>query len=93
MTPRNPWIGILWAVISTLILGMAGASIWLASFYYPRGDSPQPGPVDLFFQQLVSIMVLPGMLVGFAALAGLLFLHARRRARRHVLHRKAARES
>ena len=88
MKRRNPWIGILWAITAVLIVGMVGADIWQASFYYPRGGTPLPGPIVSFFQELANVFVLPGMLVGFATLAGLLFFHARRRA-----HRVAARSS
>jgi hypothetical protein len=79
---HNPWIGALWATGIVLVLAAVGGRIWLSSFYFPPLSVLPTGPILSFFMQLTDMMVLPGLLVGFATIAGLLFLHARNRARR-----------
>ncbi len=83
---RNPWLGLLWAVAIVLIIGSYSAGVWQATFYYPPPGQPNPGPVVVFFQQLIDAVRFPALTVGFATVGGLLFLHARnhaRKARRH----------
>lgn len=82
MSRRNPWIGTLWAIGVVLALGALGARVWLTSFYFPPLSTSPNGPVLSFFMQLADMMVLPGLLVGFGTIAGLLFLQARNHARR-----------
>jgi hypothetical protein len=43
-----------------------------------------------FFQQLADAVVSPALYVGFGTIAGLLFLHARGRARRSSENRRPA---
>ena len=83
MRRRNPWIGALWAIGVVFIFGAVGARVWLSSFYFPPLVTSQNGPVLAFVMQLADMMVLPGLLVGFAMIAGLLFLHAQNHAQRN----------
>lgn len=82
MRRHNPWIRALWAIGVVLVLAAVCGRIWLSSFYFPPLSVLPNGPILSFFMQLTDMMVLPGLLVGFATIAGLLFLHARNRARR-----------
>lgn len=83
MSRRNPWIGTLWAIGGVLVMGSVGARIWLSSFYFPPLSTMPNGPVLSFFMQLADMMVLPGLLVGFGTIAGLLSLQARNHARQN----------
>lgn len=83
MRRRNPWVGVLWSIGVVLILGAVGARIWLSSFYFPPLVTSQNGPVLAFVMQLADMLVLPGLLVGFGTITGLLFLHARNHAHRN----------
>ena len=82
MRRHNPWTGALWAIGVVLILAAVGGRIWLSSFYFPPLSVLPTGPILSFLMQLTDMMVLPGLLVGLGTLTGLLFLHARNRARR-----------
>jgi hypothetical protein len=84
MRKRNPWIGALWSSVAVLIVGAFAAQLWQASFWYPSPTDVSPGPVVVFFQQLADAVVSPALYVGFGTLGALLFLHARRHARRRT---------
>ncbi|MBB5632989.1 hypothetical protein BKA04_001212 [Cryobacterium mesophilum] len=82
MRKRNPWIGALWFCAVVLVLGAFAAQVWQASFWYPSATDVSPGPVVRFLQQIADALVSPALYVGFGTIGGLLFLHARNRARR-----------
>lgn len=84
MRRHNPWIGALWLCATGLIVAGFSARVWQTSFWYPSSSEVSPGPVVVFFQQLADAVVSPALYVGFGTIAGLLFLHARQRARRRA---------
>ena len=63
------------------VLRASLADLFLVSVVVRGG---RPGPVVVFFQQLADAVVSPALYVGFGTIAGLLFLHARQRARRRA---------
>lgn len=82
MRRRNPWIGILWSIGIILVVVAYAAGVWQSTFYYPPPGRPDPGPVVDFLQSLGDVLKGPALLVGFATIVGLLFLHARNHARK-----------
>ncbi|HNP16113.1 MAG TPA: hypothetical protein PKI99_06605 [Terrimesophilobacter sp.] len=82
MRKHNPWIGALWAIGVVLVVGAYSAGVWQSTFFYPPPGRPDPGPVVEFFQALADVLKGPSLLAGFSTIAGLLFLHARKHARR-----------
>lgn len=90
MTRRNPWIGALWSCAIVLIVAAFSARLWQTSFWFRSPAESSPGPVVVFLQQLADAVVSPALYVGFGTIAGLLFLHARGRARRSSENRRPA---
>lgn len=78
----NPYSASLWLIGVVFIGAGAGLRVWTASFYYGPNYALRWGPELAFLSQLADMMVLPLLMVGFATIAGLLFLHARNRAQR-----------
>lgn len=76
MKRRNPWIVLLWAIGSVLVIGATALQIWTASYYFGAVSSETNDPVQRFLRQLAEAVALPGVMVGFATIVGLLFLHA-----------------
>jgi hypothetical protein len=80
MTRRNPWAVLLWVIGCVLVVGAGALQAWTAQVYFdPAGT--EPGVVQSFFLLLAGAIAPPAALVGVATMAGLLFLHARRRSR------------
>jgi hypothetical protein len=84
---RNPWIVLLWVIGSVLVVGATALQIWTASFYFGAVPSETNDPAQRFLRQLAEIVALPGVMVGFATIAGLLFLHAWRHSHSTVSRR------
>lgn len=79
---HNPWILMLWVFGVALIVASWSGTIWQSSFFTGYSNEQNVGPVVEFLQRLVDTMSYPTMIVGFATIAGLLFLHARNHARK-----------
>ena len=77
---HNPWIGVLWAIAVVLIVAAFAAGVWQSSFYYQSSEMQNVGPVVEFVQRVVDAVQYPAVMVGFATIGGLLFLHARNHA-------------
>ncbi len=84
MSRRNPWLGALWSIAAVLIVGALAAQFWVASFYYQESVTGPGTEVINVLQQLADTLVMPAFIVGFATVAGLLFLHARNHAKNHA---------
>lgn len=81
MIRRNPWTALLWVIGCVLVAGAAVLQAWTAQIYFQPAATDPENPVQSFFLLLADAITLPAALVGFATMAGLLFLHARRRTR------------
>jgi hypothetical protein len=81
MIRRNPWMALLWVIGCVLVLGTAGMQTWTAWFYFQTDLAVVGDPVLTTLAQIAGALALPAALVGIATVAGLLFLHAKRRAR------------
>jgi hypothetical protein len=81
MTRRNPWTALLWVIGCVLVVGAAALQGWTAQVYFQAAATEPENPVQSFFLLLAGAIAPPAALVGVATMAGLLFLHARRRSR------------
>lgn len=82
MRKYNLWIGSLWVVGIVLVVTGYGAGLWQSTFYYAPLEVAPASPVILFLQELADVMKGPALMVGFATIGGLLFLHARNHVRK-----------
>lgn len=81
MIRRTPWTALLWVIGCVLVVGSAALQAWTAQIYFQPVAPDPDDPVQNFLLQLAGAITLPAALVGIATMAGLLFLHARRRTR------------
>lgn len=71
----NPWVKVLWVIVPVLIIGGLVGQIWAQSLNF--GAPATPDAFTNYIIPAIAYSVCPGMVqVGFAALAGVVFLYA-----------------
>ena len=87
---HNSWIGALWALGIVLVVAGWACIGWQYSFYYQGVDSRGTEPVVEFLLSIANTVSNPAILVGFATMGGLLFLHGGNHARKVTRERSGA---